>query len=63
LRRNSVAGAGAGEAVPAAGRWRVQLAALLRQRGLAVEEPEIVARTGWTTAELSALGAGLARGY
>jgi lysophospholipase L1-like esterase len=43
-----------GEAVAAAGRWPVQLAALLRQRGLAVEEPEIVARTGWTTAELSA---------
>lgn len=43
-----------GEAVSDEGRWPVQLAALLRQRGLPVGEPEIVARTGWTTAELSA---------
>jgi lysophospholipase L1-like esterase len=43
-----------GESIDAAGRWPVQLAALLRRRGLAVAEPEIVARTGWTTAELSA---------
>ncbi len=43
-----------GESVPAAGRWPVQLAALLRQGGAAVGEPEIVARTGWTTAELAA---------
>jgi lysophospholipase L1-like esterase len=43
-----------GEAVDAAGRWPVQLAALLRQRGIAVGEPAIVARTGWTTAELAA---------
>jgi lysophospholipase L1-like esterase len=43
-----------GEAVPSEGRWPVQLAALLRQRGQPVGEPEIVARTGWTTAELSA---------
>src|SRR4028119_2223459 len=35
-------------------RWPVQLAVLLRQRGIAVGEPEIIARTGWTVAELSA---------
>lgn len=43
-----------GEGVAAEGRWPVQLAALLRRRGLAVAEPEIVARTGWTVAELAA---------
>jgi lysophospholipase L1-like esterase len=41
-----------GESVARSGRWPVQLAALLRQKGLAVAEPEIVARTGWTTGEL-----------
>jgi lysophospholipase L1-like esterase len=43
-----------GEGVAAEGRWPVQLAALLRRRGLAVAEPEIVARTGWTVEELGA---------
>jgi lysophospholipase L1-like esterase len=43
-----------GESVPAAERWPVQLAALLQTRGIAVRAPEIVARTGWTTAELAA---------
>jgi lysophospholipase L1-like esterase len=43
-----------GESVPAAERWPVQLAGLLHERGIAVSAPEIVARTGWTTAELSA---------
>src|SRR5258708_2585397 len=43
-----------GEGIESAGRWPVQLAALLRRRGLGLGEPEIVARTGWTTAELSA---------
>lgn len=42
-----------GEAVSADERWPVRLAALLRARGIAVAEPEIVARTGWTTDELS----------
>ncbi len=42
-----------GEAVGANDRWPVQLAALLRERGIAVADPEIVARTGWTTDELS----------
>lgn len=43
-----------GESVPAEQRWPVQLAALLRKRGMAVGEPQIVAKTGWTTDELSA---------
>jgi lysophospholipase L1-like esterase len=41
-----------GESAPPAERWPVQLAGLLRQRGIAVEEPQIIARTGWTVAEL-----------
>jgi lysophospholipase L1-like esterase len=43
-----------GESVAEAERWPVQLASLLRERGLDVAEPEIVARTGWTTGELAA---------
>ncbi len=43
-----------GESVPAEQRWPVQLAARLRAAGLPVEEPVIVARTGWTTTELQA---------
>ncbi|MDQ2793901.1 MAG: GDSL-type esterase/lipase family protein [Bacteroidota bacterium] len=43
-----------GEGVSAAARWPVQLAALARQQGLAVKAPDIIARTGWTTAELQA---------
>jgi lysophospholipase L1-like esterase len=35
-------------------RWPVQLASLLRERGMDVGEPRIIARTGWTTDELSA---------
>lgn len=42
-----------GESVPEADRWSVQLAALLRNNGVAVASPDIIARTGWTTAELS----------
>lgn len=41
-----------GESVPPAERWPVQLAALLRGRGIEVGPPEIIARTGWTTDEL-----------
>lgn len=41
-----------GEGVEVAARWPVQLAALARQQGLAVQAPIIIARTGWTTAEL-----------
>ena len=43
-----------GEGVPDAERWPVQLAALLRERGVSVDDPQIIARTGWTTDELSA---------
>jgi lysophospholipase L1-like esterase len=43
-----------GEGVDEAERWPVRLAALLRERGADVADPEIIARTGWTTDELSA---------
>lgn len=43
-----------GEDVAEDGRWPVQLAALLREDGIAMDPPTIVARTGWTTDELSA---------
>jgi len=43
-----------GESVDPTERWPVQLAALLRGQGIGIEEPIIIARTGWTTAELSA---------
>lgn len=43
-----------GESVSADQRWPVQLVDLLRGQGLAIEEPQIVARTGWTTDELAA---------
>lgn len=42
-----------GESVAAAERFPVQLAALLRERGVNISDPEIIARTGWTTDELS----------
>ena len=43
-----------GEGAAAADRWPVQLAALARQQGVPLAEPDIIARTGWTTAELQA---------
>ncbi|WP_397607835.1 SGNH/GDSL hydrolase family protein [Silanimonas sp.] len=43
-----------GEGVPESGRWPVQLAALLRARGIALDAPRIIATTGWTTDELDA---------
>jgi lysophospholipase L1-like esterase len=43
-----------GEKVDSLERWPVQLARLLRARGVSVAEPEIIARTGWTTDELAA---------
>ena len=43
-----------GESVPAAARWPNRLAELLRADGIAIANPEIIARTGWTTDELSA---------
>lgn len=43
-----------GEGVPAAACWPVQLVLRLRNEGIGVDEPHVVARTGWTTDELSA---------
>lgn len=43
-----------GEAVEPDERWPVRLAAMLTARGIATAPPAIVARTGWTTDELSA---------
>lgn len=43
-----------GEAVDVGERWPVHLLHRLRRRGFPVEDPVIVARTGWTTAELDA---------
>jgi lysophospholipase L1-like esterase len=42
-----------GEGVPEAGRWPVQLVVRLRREGVALDDPTIVATTGWTTDELS----------
>ena len=42
-----------GEGVPVDGRWPMQLARVLRAQGLNVSAPAIVARSGWTTDELS----------
>lgn len=42
-----------GESVPEADRWGVQLAGLLRERGLDVGNPTTIATTGWTTVELA----------
>jgi len=41
-----------GEAVPATARWPVVLSRQLRRSGVAIDEPQIVAVTGWTTDEL-----------
>jgi lysophospholipase L1-like esterase len=43
-----------GEGVEPGGRWPDQLAGALRKAGVPVADPEIVARTGWTTDELAA---------
>jgi len=43
-----------GEGVAEPDRWPVRLAAMLRARGLNVAAPNIIARTGWTTDDLSA---------
>jgi len=42
-----------GEAVPATARWPALLAQHLRQAGMLLDEPQIVAVTGWTTDELA----------
>ena len=41
-----------GESVPEADRWSVQLARMLRKEGVELANPDIIAKTGWTTAEL-----------
>ena len=43
-----------GEAVAPSERWPAQLAVLLRAEGVAINDPLIIATTGWTTDELSA---------
>ena len=42
-----------GENVEVSERWPVQLVQRLRGDGVLISDPEIVARTGWTTAELA----------
>ena len=43
-----------GENVEPADRWPMQLAAALRAEGIVIDDPRIIATTGWTTDELSA---------
>jgi len=43
-----------GEGVAASERWPARLAVMMRAAGISVAEPIIIARTGWTTDELSA---------
>jgi len=43
-----------GEGVTAEDRWPAQLVRLLRQRAVRIADAEIIARTGWTTADLAA---------
>lgn len=43
-----------GEGVAEEERWPVRLAGMLRERGIEVAAPQIVATTGWTTDELEA---------
>lgn len=42
-----------GEAVPAASRWPALLVQQLRRVGVVIDDPQIVAVTGWTTDELA----------
>ncbi len=43
-----------GEGVPERERWPVQLVSRLRADGIRIADPQIIARTGWTTDELAA---------
>jgi hypothetical protein len=43
-----------GEGVDAEATWPVVLARLVRARGVQLEDPRIIATTGWTTDELDA---------
>ena len=42
-----------GEGVPRDGRWPELMARALRAEGIALEDPRIIAKTGWTTDELA----------
>lgn len=42
-----------GERVDEAERWPVQLTKMLRAEGIAIDDPQIIAQTGWTTDELN----------
>ena len=42
-----------GESVAASERWPVQLTARLRERGFTLDDPLLIATTGWTTGELA----------
>ena len=42
-----------GESVHESERWPVQLVARLKERGVTIDAPRIIATTGWTTDELS----------
>ncbi|MEP6871209.1 MAG: SGNH/GDSL hydrolase family protein [Anaerolineaceae bacterium] len=42
-----------GESVTARDRWPAQLATLLAAEGIEMRAPQIIARTGWTTADLA----------
>lgn len=54
-----------GEDVPASQRWPMQLVEKLRRQAIAIDDPQIIAVTGWTTDELSTGmdQAALASGY
>ena len=43
-----------GEGVETSQRWPMQLAQRLREEGVAIADPRIIATTGWTTDELAA---------
>ena len=43
-----------GEGVAASDRWPALLAARLRQSGIDVSEPDVIAKTGWSVDELDA---------
>ncbi len=41
-----------GEAVPENERWPIQLVEALKNEGVLIDQPKIIAQTGWTTADL-----------
>lgn len=47
-----------GEGVGKNVRWPVQLVGALREEGIAIEDPQIIAKTGWATGELQEAIAG-----